>query len=509
MFSSILSGAVNGIDSYMVHVEVDISTGMPSFDMVGLLGSEVKEARERVRTALRNVGVSLPPKRLTVNLSPANIRKQGAAFDLPIAIGIMCSLEMIKGLQMERTIAIGELGLDGKINPVNGVLPIVIGAKDEGCTRCIVPKGNEQEGAAIEGIEIIGVSHLSEVIGYLRKTKGISPTVFNQQETSDRVNAEYDFRDIQGQVAVKRGLEVAAAGFHNVLMIGPPGAGKTLLAKSVPGILPPLSKAESMEVSKIYSVSGLLHAGEGLIKIRPFVAPHHTATDRALTGGGAIPRPGGVSLAHRGILFLDEIPEFKRATLEVLRQPMEERKVHIARSHGTYTYPSDFILISAMNPCHCGFYPDLKRCCCGEREIHRYLDKVSRPLLDRIDITLNVPKMIYKELSCSLSNESTETIRKRVMQAQNIQQERYKGTVFRFNADIGINELKIYCELGKEEKKLMEDVFEKLNLSARSYHRIIKVARTIADLAGKDKISAYHLSEAIHYKSLDPSYEKR
>lgn len=351
MYSSILSGALRGLDSYMVNVEVDISSGMPSFDMVGFLGSEVREARERVRTALGNSGISLPPKHITVNLSPANIRKQGAAFDLPMAIAILQALELIQAEKSERTLIVGELGLDGRVNAVNGVLPIVIGAREAGCRRCIVPEENAAEGAVIEGMEIIGVTSLSETYDYLRGIKDIEKAEYPAMKPTEHgcMIMQYDFMDIQGQTAAKRGLEVAAAGFHNVLLIGPPGAGKTMLSKCMPSILPPLSKEESLEVSKIYSVSGMLHHEHGLMTGRPFVAPHHTITDKALAGGGNVPRPGGISMAHRGILFMDELPEFKRTTLEILRQPMEEHEIHITRSHGTYTYPADFLLIGAMN----------------------------------------------------------------------------------------------------------------------------------------------------------------
>lgn len=511
MYSSVMSGALRGLDSYMVNVEVDISSGMPSFDMVGFLGSEVREARERVRTALGNSGILIPPKHITVNLSPANIRKQGAAYDLPIAVAILQALELLEPERLAGTLIIGELSLDGKVNAVNGILPIVIGAREAGCKRCIVPKDNAGEGAVIEGVEVIGVESLTETFDYLRGVNEIAATRCSREsvENPDSEQSEFDFRDIQGQTIAKRGMEVAAAGFHNILLIGPPGAGKTMLAKCMPTILPSLSGAESLEVSKIYSVSGMLHRTGGLITKRPFVAPHHTITDKALAGCGNIPRPGGISMAHRGILFMDELPEFKRATLEILRQPMEEREIHITRSHGTYTYPADFLLIGAMNPCPCGNYPDLRSCTCGEHEVHRYLSKLSRPLLDRIDLCIDIPKVAYKELSCTAGNESSAAIRERVCRARDIQTERYRGTPFRFNADIGIRELKQFCELGRKEESLMESVFERMNLTARSYHRIIKVARTIADLDGAAHINERHLSEAIRYKGLDSKYERR
>ncbi len=515
MFSSIMSGAVCGIDSYIVHVEVDIAVGMPAFDMVGFLGSEVREARERVRTALKNTGISMPPKRITVNLSPANIRKQGAAFDLPIAAAIICSLEEIQPEKTEKTLIVGELSLDGTVNAVCGVLPIVLGAKKAGCTRCIVPMGNAKEGAAIHGIEVIGMESLQEMLNYLRGKEMPRPTPFYADEMNDSIPSVQDFANVQGQSATKRGLEVAAAGFHNVLMIGPPGAGKTMLARCIPSILPPMSMEESLEVSMIYSVSGLLGAGGSLMKNRPFVAPHHTVTDKALTGGGTIPRPGGISHAHRGVLFLDELAEFKRSTLEILRQPMEEHMVRIARTHGTYTYPSDFILVGAMNPCPCGHFPDLNRCTCNEHEIHRYLGRLSRPLLDRIDICMDVPSVKYQQLAGTMADEmcvrgeSSDEIRMRVIQARNMQEERYRGTAFRFNADLDVVGLKKYCYLGTKESTLLEKVFEKMNLSARSYHRIIKVARTIADLDHAERITERHLSEAIHYKSIDKKYERR
>lgn len=351
MYSHVMSGALRGLDSYVVNVEVDISPGMPSFDMVGFLGSEVREAKERVRTALGNSGISIPLKHITVNLSPANIRKQGAAFDLPIAVAILQAMELLNPEAASQTMIIGELSLDGRVNAVNGILPIVIGAGEAGCQRCIVPRDNVSEGALIKGVEVIGVTSLTETFDYLRGLKNLSAGIEKKMnpETFEETLQRYDFMDIQGQTVAKRGMEIAAAGFHNILLVGSPGAGKTMLSKCMPSILPSLSEDESLEVSKIYSISGMLHREGGLITKRPFVAPHHTITDKALAGCGNVPRPGGISMAHRGVLFMDELPEFKRTTLEILRQPMEDREIQITRSHGTYTFPADFLFIGAMN----------------------------------------------------------------------------------------------------------------------------------------------------------------
>lgn len=516
MFSTITSGAVHGINSYLTSVEVDTAQALPGFDMVGFLSVEVKEARERVRVALKNAGIMLPPVRITVNLSPANIRKEGSAFDLPLAVGILTSLGYIPEECIEKTLVIGELGLAGEVKPVKGILPIVMEAKEQGYRRCIVPRQNTGEGAAIQNIEVIGVADLKQTLAYLatpeiRKHTMIKPTII-QQETlfhEKLGNDKIDFADINGQGIVKRAVEVAAAGFHNMIMIGPPGSGKTMIAKRIPSILPPLTMAESLEVSKIYSVSGLLNQNESLITNRPFLDPHHTISEQALAGGGRIPRPGVMSLAHRGVLFLDELPEFKRATIDIMRQPMEDKEVHIARSYGTFTYPADFMLVGALNPCPCGYYPNMNRCNCKPYEIHRYLNRISGPILDRIDICVEAASVGIEELTRNEKNETSEKIRNRVMAARERQKYRYRGTTYQFNTDVSVKDIKKFCRLGIKEQQLMEQIFKTMNLSARAYHRIIKVARTIADLEASEEIREIHVSEAICYRMVDQKYWER
>lgn len=516
MFSTITSGAIHGIDSYLTSVEVDAAQALPGFDMVGLLSVEVKEARERVRVALKNAGIILPPVRITVNLSPANIRKEGSAFDLPIAIGILTSLGYIPKECIDKTLVIGELGLAGEVKPVSGILPIVMEAKKQGYRRCIVPQQNAVEGAVIQNIEIVGVIDLNQTLTYLatpeiRKHAVIEPTIIDVETLFRKKSGsgQPDFADINGQDIVKRAVEVAAAGFHNIIMIGSPGSGKTMIAKRIPGILPPLTMSESLEVSKIYSVSGLLNQNEALITNRPFLDPHHTISEQALAGGGRIPRPGVMSLAHRGVLFLDELPEFKRATIEIMRQPMEDRKIHIARSYGTFTYPADFMLVGALNPCPCGYYPDTNRCNCKPYEIHKYMNRISGPILDRVDICVEAASIGIEELTRNEKNETSEQIRNRVIKARQRQEYRYRGTSYRFNADVGAKDMKRYCSLGLKEQGLMEEIFKTMNLSARAYHRIIKVARTIADLEESEEIREIHVSEAICYRMVNQKYWER
>ena len=502
MFSTTTSGTLYGIRSCLIQVEVDISQGLPCFQIVGLPGSEVREARERVKVALKNVGISLPPVCVNVNLSPADIPKSGTMFDLPVAVGIMTALARLSQETVKDTLLIGELGLSGEVKPVKGVLPVVREAVRRGIGRCILPAENAWEGALVEGAESIAVSDLQETIDILSGTKR------PDRIRSDAGNAEIaknseDLADMNGQEGLKRAALVAAAGFHNLLIVGTPGSGKTMLARRLPTILPPLSAEESLEVSSIYSISGLLKSAGSLKTERPFLNPHHTITGRALAGGGRIPAPGVISLAHRGVLFLDELPEFRRETLDILRQPLEDRQVQIARSIGTYTYPADFMLVGAMNPCPCGYYPDMERCRCTPYEIRRYLRRISGPILDRMDICVEAKPIEFRDIAGSKPSEGSVQIRERVMRARERQAARYEGTAIRFNSDMKASDVERYCHLDKREERFMEKMFVSMHLSARGYHKILKVARTIADIEGSERIEEGHLAEAICYRNME------
>lgn len=504
MFSAVTTGSIHGIGCIMTQVEVDIVKTMPAFDMVGMLSSEVKEARERVRVALRNCGIVLPPVHITVNISPANIRKEGTAYDLPIAVGILVSLGYIPPEYVRDVCIVGELGLNGEIKPVRGVLPIVKEVAEQGIKTCILPKENAAEGAVIEDVKIIGVEDFSQVADYfsVKDNPDVLPEKVNLEELFAQADEGVeDFEDIVGQEACKRAALIAAAGFHHMSVTGAPGAGKTMIARRIPGILPPLTLEESLEVSAIYSVSGLLDAKRCLITSRPFIAPHHTTTVSALAGGGNIPKPGLLSLSHRGVLFLDELPEFNRECIEIMRQPLEEKTIQIARSHGTYFYPASFMLVAASNPCPCGYYPDKTRCRCSEKEIRRYQNKISGPIRDRIDLNVTAEMVDIKDLNAKRGNMNSADMRRLVMRARTRQEKRFAGSNLKFNSDIGAREIKKYCALGKEEQKYMEDVFYHMNLSARSYHKTLKVARTIADLEEADRIRTEHLAEAICYRT--------
>ncbi len=506
MLAKIHTGAVMGIDAIPIDVEVDVALGLPNISIVGLPDGAVKESKDRVRSALKNSGYEVPARRITINLSPADVKKEGTLFDLPIALGILTAAGIVDEERCGRYMIAGELSLDGGIRRIKGALPIAITARDEGLEGLILPGKNAREAAVVKGLAIYGVDFLHEVVDFLNGNEALSPLEPDAGSTASVATEEgIDFSDVRGQEHAKRAIEVATAGGHNVMMIGPPGSGKTMLARRIPTILPPMTFEESIETTKIHSVAGLTDEDVPLVRVRPFRAPHHTISDAGLIGGGTIPKPGEVSLAHNGVLFLDELPEFKKNVLEVLRQPLEDGKVTISRAAVSLTYPARFMLVAAMNPCPCGYFgSSFHACTCTPLQIRRYRGKVSGPLLDRIDIQIEVPAVPYEALKGKREGEASASIRERVKKARSVQTRRFSRhrKVFT-NAQMRSRDIKNFCELDREGESLLETAIAQLGFSARAYHRILKVARTIADLDGAERIRPPHVAEAIQYRLMD------
>lgn len=507
VFSKVHSIGILGVEGYAVVVEADVSEGLPGFTMVGYLSGAVREAQDRVRTALKNSGFRLPARKITVNLSPADVRKEGTGFDLPIAVAVLAATGLVDQSLLGTSVLVGELGLDGRIKPVSGALPIAAAAGSAGMKRCFLPIPNVKEGQIIENIDIIGVENIKELAAVLNDPDRLSPAPRRDSHClSETESYDVDFSEVNGQFLLKRATEIAVAGMHNILYIGSAGTGKTMMARRIPTIMPSLSHEENIEISKIYSICGLLPQEQPLLSRRPFRSPHHTISPQALTGGGRIPKPGEISLASRGVLFLDELPEFQKNSIEVLRQPLEERKITISRLHGACEFPADFMLVAAMNPCKCGYYPDRSRCTCTEPQIRQYLSRISKPLLDRIDICAEAVPMKYEELKGRGEGEPSSAIRERVEAARIIQRQRLKDSGIYFNSAMNGAQIRAFCSLDQKEQAFLKRIFEHMGLSARGYGKILKVARTIADLAGSSEIKKEHLAEAAGLRGLEEKY---